>query len=170
MSNEIPFASLDDLTIATIDAVIELEDGQEMRVLLKPLSSFKTVEIQNTIPLPIPPVSHPGKNGEMIYNWQDTEYLRQRDITFVRRNMLVLAHCIEQPAIPGNTPMERLEWMETKLRPVVQDQLVRLFRTITSKGEARIYSRAETFHSDGITNAESLPPDGVNAPPVANVA
>lgn len=166
----IPLATLDDLTAGTINAVLMQEDDSEVRMQLKMLSAFKILEIQHAVPLPPPVVSHPGKNGELIYNWNDAQYLRDRDVVFIRRNLLVLAHMIQQPAIPGNNHEEKASWLADNLKPVLQDQLVRLFRDITSKGEARIQSRAETFQPNGSGTVENLPPDGVDNHAVERLA
>lgn len=158
---EIKLATLDDLTATTIDAVVELEDGREVRMVLKTLSMFKITALQNSLPMPPPVMLYPDKEGRPVYDYNDAEYVKARDSVLIKRQLLVLAHIIQQPAIPGATNDEKVAWMEENFSPAVSDQLARLVKIINSKGEARIYSRAEMFHRDGTQGVTGVPENGV---------
>lgn len=167
---QIPLATLDDLTATVLNVIVELEDGREVLMVLKTMSSFRIAIIQNAITLPAPPISGYDKVAQPVYNYHDGAYQNALVEAQLRRNLLVLSKLIQEPAIPGETDTERLDWMQEHISPAVQDQLLRLVKLMNEKGTARIYHRADTFLPNGTTHAESMPPDGVDASDVESVA
>lgn len=167
---DVQLATLDDLSPTLLNVIIELEDGREALMRLKTLSSFRIAAIQATIALPAPPQSGFDKVAQPVYNYHDASYQNAYVEVQIKRNLLVLAHMIQEPAIPGETEAEKLAWMEEHISPAIQDQLLRLIKVINSKGEARIYHRASTFHPNGTANAEDMPADGLDTSGLEQVA
>ena len=153
--------SLDDL--APIAVRVEIEHGDRLLVVpLKTLSYFEWVRLGYEVPNPVPPTMGVDKQGRPILDTRDPSYLRALDEAALERGYVRLLAALDIP-IPGATKAEQLAALKARLDTNVTRQLTAVLNQLASEGEARIMSRAETFHGDGTGDHAGVPGDGLDA-------
>lgn len=139
-----PMATLDDLRLATITVVIPLADGEERSLKLNNISRLRMMQIRNSVQEPLPPVVDYLAADKPVYNYRDASYQMQMAEVNYKRNSLIMIEML-QIVIPGDTPDEKMQFMQEQLDPMVYDALIDIVTGILAKAKARVISRADTF-------------------------
>lgn len=170
----IEWATLDDLTPADLNVILEIDD-RRVRLPLKMPSFFRIQEIFGSVINPAPPFEFKkDKDGELQkeFIFADPTYLQQVTMCNHERNYRLILDCWRQDklAIPGSTHDEKITWLKSNLSVTVVNQLVDIITQVGGKGKAVIETRAATFHGNGLNgtagdaSAEHSDAGGVEQP------
>ena len=162
--------NLSDLAPRTGNIIIERQDGEQLSIPYRELSYKEWWEIGRMVDDPMPLKPGQGaddfakdENGKLIkvYNVDWQAHQRAQSDAFNRRVYLRLAAFIDLP-FAGKTLDEKAdELINTIPNDILQALSAAMHRMVTG-GEARIESRADTFHSNGNSRYADMPTDGMD--------
>lgn len=141
-------ASLEDLKPAIVNVEVEREDGEIVLYPIRMPTYFELLDMESKTPPPEAPIIGAQKDGRPLRNFNDPGFLASWNKVLARRNVLTLAKCL-QLDIPGGAIEEKADWLEQHIDARVMRQLAGIIDSVLRTGEARVETRANTFHGNG---------------------
>jgi len=143
--------SLDDLADVEVIVTLQRPDGRPVDVRLRALTQSEMTAIRRQIKWPEPPVKDFRKVGDEVIplrNYEDPDYIKAVEDANNRLAGLIFVASLKLE-VPGNTPEEKLEQVESRLGQWAAAQLLEATQKINIMSQEVIAGVARSFRSAG---------------------
>lgn len=146
---------LADLERRHITVIVERDDD-ELEIPCKTLTWKRWQDLGVQVPDPAPPIFGVDRNGRPQPNYNDPTYLAEKEAANTRRLYLRLLDFLDID-IPGDTPEARMTALQDTLEVGLVNRLASVMGQFAREGEARIETRAATFHDADQSGDANVP-------------